>query len=257
ELRGRFLNPEWLKGQMEHDYAGARTMGSEFLEYLWGWQVTNPTLVGDWAWEEVKAVYIDDRYDIQLDEFLSKGHNAHVKSNMLAIMLVAVKKGFWQADQQTIQQLASEFSDLVKLNGLPGSGHTDPDNPMLPWLEQHLSPEQWQTISKAIDFARAKPPQQKTSETYRVAEIELTDDKKLADPQQQKPESDPGNILSEQKTETSKEQEQTTTDKDTEENTWQRWLIALLLLLILLGFYQGFRTSKKMKQQMQQKRGKY
>ena len=48
ELRGRFLNPAWLKPLMDHGYAGARTMGQEFLENLWGWQVTRPDLVKDW-----------------------------------------------------------------------------------------------------------------------------------------------------------------------------------------------------------------
>ncbi len=31
ELRGRFLNPQWLKPLMQEGYAGARTMGSEFF----------------------------------------------------------------------------------------------------------------------------------------------------------------------------------------------------------------------------------
>ncbi|MFD1690803.1 cobaltochelatase subunit CobN [Azotobacter chroococcum] len=73
ELRGRFLNPAWIEALMRHDYAGARTMGSEFLEYLWGWQVTNPEIIGDSAWAEVKAVYLDDRYQIGLADFRSRG----------------------------------------------------------------------------------------------------------------------------------------------------------------------------------------
>ena len=151
ELRGRFLNPEWLKGLMEHDYAGARTMGSEFLEYLWGWQVTNPAIVDDWVWQEVKSVYLDDRYELGLDTFLLQGHNVHVKSNMLAIMLVAIQKGFWQADAQTKQQLAQEFVAIVNEHGLPGSGHTRPDHPMLPWLSDALSEEQWQQLTQLIE----------------------------------------------------------------------------------------------------------
>ena len=31
-------------------------MGQEFLENLWGWQVTRPDLVQSWAWDEVKSV---------------------------------------------------------------------------------------------------------------------------------------------------------------------------------------------------------
>ena len=151
EFRGRFLNPEWLKGLMKHDYAGARTMGSEFLEYMWGWQVTNPDIIDDWMWEEVKAVYMDDKYQIKLDEFLQQGHNSHVKANMLAIMLVSIHKEFWQANAETIAELAEKFADLVSENGLPGSGHTTPSHPMLPWLEKHLPEEKWQDIKDLIE----------------------------------------------------------------------------------------------------------
>lgn len=185
ELRGRFLNPEWLKGLMNHGYAGARTMGSEFLEYLWGWQVTNPTLVGDWAWEEVNAVYMQDRYELGLDEFLEEGHNAHVKSNMLAIMLVAIHKGFWKADLQTTKALAEDFATLVKAKGLPGSGHTDPDHPMLPWLKNHLSSKQWQELAAIIEQAKAPEKQAENVQAlHTVAELQEVSDN-LSDETQQ------------------------------------------------------------------------
>lgn len=235
ELRGRFLNPEWLKGQMKHDYAGARTMGSEFVEYLWGWQVTNPTLVGDWAWEEVKAVYIDDRYDLQLNEFLQRGHNAHIKSNMLAIMLVAINKDFWQADQQTIEQLASEFADLVAVNGLPGSGHTDPDNPMLPWLEDYLSEQQWQAIAERISAAKGSPEDAQNSqseEIHRIAEIEL--------------QSDVAENLD--NSDASSEQDVAKFEQTSQiAEPWYWWLGVALLLLIAIGFYRGMAQAKQLK----------
>lgn len=177
ELRGRFLNPEWLKGLMKHNYAGARTMGSEFLEYLWGWQVTNPTLVGDWAWQEVKEVYIDDRYDLDLDSFLEDGHNVHVKSNMLAIMLVAIHKGFWNADDTTREQVADDFARLVIENGLPGSGHTTPNHPMLPWLQQYLEADKWEKLAAVID--QAKTEKEQRDEQHRITELDVQDVEKL------------------------------------------------------------------------------
>lgn len=170
ELRGRFLNPEWLKGLMQHDYAGARTMGSEFLEYLWGWQVTNPAIVDDWVWQEVKSVYLDDRYELGLDTFLLQGHNVHVKSNMLAIMLVAIQKGFWQADALTKQQLAQEFVSIVNEHGLPGSGHTRPDHPMLPWLKDALNETQWRQLKQLIE-----QPKTVSGEVHTLTEIQLSD----------------------------------------------------------------------------------
>ncbi len=238
ELRGRFLNPEWLKGQMEHDYAGARTMGSEFLEYLWGWQVTNPTLVGDWAWEEVKAVYIDDRYDLQLDEFLEEGHNAHVKSNMLAIMLVAINKGFWQADQQTIAQLAEQFAELVAVNGLPGSGHTDPENPMLPWLQQYLSEQQWQAIAERMTAALGSPEPlaAEEKEIHRIAEIVLQ-----AEPENTA--SDDGLLAGDQQQ--TLQQQSEVSESDAAGQSWHWWLAASVLLFIAIGFYRGVVQARR------------
>ena len=159
ELRGRYLNPEWIKPLMQHGYAGARTMGSEFTEFLWGWQVTNPDIIQSWAWDEVKDVYLDDRYQIGLDKFLEQDSNVHVKTNMMAIMLVAAEKKFWQADAATLQQLSQQWVDLLLQHGLPGSGHTQPDHPVFQWVQPYLRADQIEPLKKLLDRARvdAKP----------------------------------------------------------------------------------------------------
>ncbi len=225
ELRGRFLNPQWLKPLMEHGYAGARTMGSEFIEYLWGWQITNPTLVGDWAWEEVKAVYIDDRHNLQLDEFLEQGYNVHVKSNMLAVMLVAIQKEFWRADEATIKQLAGEFADLVAANGLPGSGHTDPSHPMFPWLQDYVTEQQWQQLQQQL--ALAQQPEQAKTEVHRLKELALQDKQQTASSDAAQSSTD-------------------ATDAEQQVQNWQ-WLGAALVLLAIVsaGFYRSLRRTRR------------
>jgi len=154
ELRGRFLNPAWLKPLMGHGYAGARTMGTEFLENLWGWQVTRPDLVKNWAWDEVKAVYFDDAHKLGLPQFLGQGHNAHVKAHMLSIFMVAAEKGFWQTDAATIQRMGGELARLVAKNGLPGSGHTAPNHPMWQWLAPQLDAADAQALGVTLAKAR-------------------------------------------------------------------------------------------------------
>ncbi len=154
ELRGRFLNPAWLKPLMGHGYAGARTMGQEFLENLWGWQVTRPDLVKNWAWDEVKAVYFDDAHKLGLPQFLGQGHNAHVKAHMLAIFMVAAEKGFWQTDAATIKKMGGELARLVAQNGLPGSGHTAPNHPMWQWLAPQLDAADAQALGVTLAKAR-------------------------------------------------------------------------------------------------------
>lgn len=213
ELRGRFLNPAWIKALMQHDYAGARTMGSEFLEYLWGWQVTNPDIITDSAWEEVKAVYLDDKHALGIDEFLEQGANVHVKSNMLAIMLVAIQKGFWKADEATQQALAEQFAVLVAEHGLPGSGHTRPDHPMFEWLMPKLPETLRDPLQVRLDSALRKAPQPNTPSSIR--EIQ---------PEAETPQAEQG-------------QAETQGDRSASQYLWLAGLIALLLLG--LGIWRG------------------
>lgn len=159
ELQGRYLNPAWLKPLMSHGYDGARTMGSKFLENFWGWQVTNPDMITDGMWREIKSVYVDDKHGLGLDEFLAEGQNAHVKANMLAVMLVAMEKGFWDAEAETARRIAREFARLVMANGLPGSGHTRPDHPMLDWIEPKLTARQRKRLREIRGAAKVSTPE--------------------------------------------------------------------------------------------------
>jgi cobaltochelatase CobN len=115
-------------------------------------------------------VYLDDRYGLGIDSFLEQGANVHVKTNMLAIMLVAIHKGFWQADERTRRELGEAFATLVSSNGLPGSGHTRPDHPMIEWLLPQLTPNARDALQARLEAAR-REPQQITKAPSTISEI--------------------------------------------------------------------------------------
>ena len=174
ELRGRELNPAWISALMDHGYAGARTMGNEFMENLWGWQVTNPEIVQPWVWADVKDVYIDDAHGLGLDDFLADGHNVHVRINMLAILLTAADKGFYAPSPEELAQLTREFADLVIAHGLPGSGHTRPDHPIMGLVQGQLDAEALRQFQAVLEAARLSGPTQSSDPTT-VSEVALTD----------------------------------------------------------------------------------
>ncbi len=154
ELRGRFFNPQWIKPLMEEGYAGARTMGSEFVEYLWGWEVTSPELISDAVWNELKDVYIDDSRDLGLDTFLSEGDNRYVQTNILAVMLVAIDKGFWEAGEHITAELAKKFADNIVEHGNPGSGHTHANHPMYDLVKAQLGAERAAELEAVLARSR-------------------------------------------------------------------------------------------------------
>ncbi|MCG8589706.1 MAG: cobaltochelatase subunit CobN, partial [Proteobacteria bacterium] len=175
ELRGRHLNPERLRSLMAHGYAGARTLSHGFLENLWGWQVTNPAIVKPWVWSEVKRVYLDDGHGIGLDAFLEDGPNAHVKANLVAIFLVAAERGFWDPGEATLVELAELFHRLVSENGLPGSGHTRPDHPVMDFVRERLPPAERARFD-AVRAAAQRAPRTAEAEPASVRELRLRDE---------------------------------------------------------------------------------
>lgn len=198
ELRGRNLNPAWIQPLMEHGYAGARTMGSDFVEYLWGWQVTSPEIVRSWVWDEVAAVYLDDRHGIGVDEFLSEPHNAPVLANIQAVLLVAAHRGFWDASPERLEALKQDFAALAVEYGLPGSGHTRPDHPMLDWVAEALDQELREAFDAARDRARGPiEPQPEAADPATMAEVVIdntadTDKEAAGEPEDAQPEGGSG-----------------------------------------------------------------
>ena len=240
ELRGRFLNPQWLEPLMQEGYAGARTMGSEFMEYLWGWQVTNPDVVKSWVWDDVKSVYVDDTHELGLDEFLQDGHNAHVNINMLAILLVAAEKEFWQASEEDLQQVSQLFTQLVLEKGLPGSGHTSPNHPIFDFIETYVDEAQYQQLQMLLENSKvSKVSVQAPSVIAELTMSELADNSIVNDSvdknlNTQAPKESPQEINADQ-----------SSAEDTIENPYLVWMALLMAVLIVAGWVRGIRAPAR------------
>ena len=122
EMRTRYLNPQWIEGMKKENYAGARQM-SEFVENLWGWQVTAPASVSQAQWQQIHEVYVEDKYGQEVKAFLNE-HNPWAYQSMTARMLEAVRKGYWAAEKTVSTKLAAEYAVNVVEKGVACCDHT-------------------------------------------------------------------------------------------------------------------------------------
>lgn len=232
ELRSRNLNPQWLEPLMAQGYAGARTMAADFIDNLWGWQVTSPEIVRSWVWDEVHQVYLEDRHGLGLDDFLAEGDKVHVKTHLQAILLVAAQRGFWEAEAAVVDALAADFAELVAEHGLPGSGHTAPDHPTMDWVAERLDDEALREAVNAVRDAARRPEQPRATDPASVAEIRMDQEAdEAADAQRKQPE----------------EQRRSSEDAKVESAVEGAvrllpWLIAGVVLVLLLG---GVRAGRR------------
>jgi cobaltochelatase CobN len=128
EVNARNFNPRWIEGMMEHDYAGAREM-MRFTEHLWGWEVVTPDLITDDMWNQVYDVYVQDKYDMGLNDWFDE-NNPYAYQSITARMLETVRKGYWDATNEVIESLVAEYTNSVAENGAVCCHHTC-GNPLL------------------------------------------------------------------------------------------------------------------------------
>ncbi|HJH32703.1 MAG TPA: cobaltochelatase subunit CobN [Methanosarcinaceae archaeon] len=128
EMRARYFNPKWASGMMEYDYAGAREF-AKFTENMWGWDVMAPDMVTDSDWDEIYDIYVNDKYDLGTKEFFNTS-NPYAYQAMTARMLETVRKDYWNASDEVIQNLVKEYVESVVENGVTCCHHTC-GNPLL------------------------------------------------------------------------------------------------------------------------------
>ncbi len=116
EFRSRLLNPEYIKGMQQEGYAGAREVWKS-TEYLWGWQIVYPETVGEEKWQELHEVWLMDRYQLDLKEFFEK-NNPHAREAMAGRLLEVARKGYWNPDKKTLDELSMAYVESVVENGV-------------------------------------------------------------------------------------------------------------------------------------------
>ncbi|MDX1589804.1 MAG: cobaltochelatase subunit CobN [Oleiphilaceae bacterium] len=235
ELRSRNLNPQWIKPLMEHGYAGARTMGADFLDNLWGWQVTSPEVVRSWVWDDIHDVYFQDSHNLGLDEFLEKDHNIHVKTHMQAITLVAAHRGYWEAEDAVIDEQAESFARAVVENGLPGGGHTRPDHPTMDWVAQRLSDDELREAFNQVRAAAQLEKRQAPSDPSRITELKSAQDSATESAEQQARKQQAREEAEGSADSADKEEQAQSEDEQAEESSAEGGRAPLLPWLVLLA----------------------
>ncbi|MDR3152974.1 MAG: cobaltochelatase subunit CobN, partial [Deltaproteobacteria bacterium] len=168
ETRARYLNPTWIEGMKAEGYSGAGEM-SDFVEFLWGWQVTAPQAVDTALWDQSYEVYVEDKYGQNLPEFMDE-NNAWAFQSITGRMLEAVRKGYWAPSEEVRTKLASDYAMSVINRGVACCDHTC-NNPMLNQMVMNIislpgvmSPELAARFKAAIEEMGKKPLEEQAAE---------------------------------------------------------------------------------------------
>jgi len=112
DLRTRYFHPGWIAAIQKEGYSGAIEI-LDAVNNLWGWQATAPETVRPDQWDELKAVYVDDKLKLKINEWFEANH-PQAQAQIIERMLEAARKGYWPADPAAIADLAHRWQDLAQ-----------------------------------------------------------------------------------------------------------------------------------------------
>jgi len=117
-MQTELLNKKWNEGMKEHGYAGAGHL-SELVKNTFGWSVTRENSVSTASWNEIYAVYVQDKYNLGLGKWMDK-ENPHALQEIAATMIEAARKGRWDAPAAAVAALSKLYAESVVAHGDSG-----------------------------------------------------------------------------------------------------------------------------------------
>lgn len=103
-VRGRAVNPKWIKGVMRHGYKGAFEMAAT-LDYLYAFAATTG-LVSAQHFQALYEAYLADH---QVRDFIAE-HNPAALKEMSQRFLDAIQRGLWQVKSNSIPEQLEAWS---------------------------------------------------------------------------------------------------------------------------------------------------
>ncbi len=113
ESRAKLLNPKWYEAMLAHGFEGAREIESR-VNNTYGWSATTGA-VDDWVYQSVAETYVlDEEMRARMSQL-----NPNAAAGVVRRLLEANGRGFWDADEATLESLREIYADLEdRLEGI-------------------------------------------------------------------------------------------------------------------------------------------
>ena len=113
ETRTKTLNPKWYEGMLKHGFRGVAEIENH-VSNTFGWSATADA-VDDWVYTEVANTFVLDREMLERLCHL----NPHSVRSLVRRLLEAQGRGFWAAEEATLERLHEIFAHLeARLEGV-------------------------------------------------------------------------------------------------------------------------------------------
>ena len=155
EAQATLFNPEYIKAMQQGSASSAETLAETFRN-TYGWNVMKPEAIKDELWDEIYDTYVDDQYDLGIQDFF-EDENPYALQEMTAVMMETARKGLWEASPEQVQALAALHAELIEKYGAGCSGFVCGNVKLRDFISQQLPESQRQNYQQQIKKSLEAP----------------------------------------------------------------------------------------------------
>lgn len=152
ESRTTIFNPTYIREKMGGQ-AGSASTFAEVVQNAYGWNVMKPDVVDNELWDEIYAVYVEDKFGLGLRQFF-ESQNPAALEEISAVMLETARKGMWHAAPEQLARLARLHAELVERHGPSCSGFVCDNAKLSKFIAQNAPAEQAAKYESAVRDVR-------------------------------------------------------------------------------------------------------
>jgi cobaltochelatase CobN len=152
EARSSILNPAFIEPMLKNGSSGPELIAEHFRN-AFGWNALSPQLIGSQLWEQLNDVYVKDSYNLHMQETLEK-QNPFAFQEMTAVLLEAVRKGFWNPGPAVTRQIAQLHASLVQKHKAGCSYNVCNNSKLRDLIRQNLDKNLDQNYIEQVNNAR-------------------------------------------------------------------------------------------------------
>lgn len=152
ETNSTVFNPKYIKELLKEEASSLEGFAETFRN-TYGWNVMKPKAIDKYIWDNYFDIYVKDKYKLNLPQIF-KEKNPYAMQEMTAVMLETVRKGYWKASEQQINELAQLHAELVKEHKAGCTGFVCDNAKLRKFIAEKVSPELGKEYNEAIKEAR-------------------------------------------------------------------------------------------------------
>ncbi|MBM4241345.1 MAG: cobaltochelatase subunit CobN, partial [Euryarchaeota archaeon] len=155
DVRSTYVNPKYIEKMMQSGAPGAGEF-AEFVRNMAAWSVSSHDSLNDNMFQETYNVYFKDKYNLGMNKWFSNT-NPYSQQAMAAVMLEAIRKGYWKADGSTTTTLANIIAQNVAQNGVACCDCTCGNIAMMKWATSYINADLLSQFNSAVYKATGNP----------------------------------------------------------------------------------------------------